>query len=103
MGKSGLQARHLVVRRVLTQPKLLIIDEVGYIPIDRQGANLFFRLISRRYERGSILVTSSQSLGAPPGAGAPGRPTTANPAALSAAARDASVARTARRYSGSAR
>ena len=49
---------------MLTQPKLLIIDEIGYIPIDRQGANLFFELISRRYERGSILLTSNQSLGA---------------------------------------
>jgi DNA replication protein DnaC len=50
--------------KLLMQPKLLIIDEIGYIPIDRQGANLFFQLISRRYERGSILVTSNQSLGA---------------------------------------
>ena len=50
--------------KLLTQPKLLIIDEIGYIPIDRQGANLFFQLISRRYERGSILLTSNQSLGA---------------------------------------
>ena len=49
---------------MLTQPKLLIIDEIGYIPIDRQGANLFFQLVSRRYERGAILLTSNQSLGA---------------------------------------
>jgi DNA replication protein DnaC len=33
-------------------PKLLIIDEIGYIPIDRHGAHLFFQLISRRSERG---------------------------------------------------
>jgi len=44
-------------------PKLLIIDEVGYLPIDRHGANLFFQLISRRYEKGSILLTSNQSFG----------------------------------------
>lgn len=50
--------------KLLTQPRLLIIDEIGYIPIDRQGVNLFFQLISRRYEKGSILVTSNQSLGA---------------------------------------
>lgn len=50
--------------KLLTQPKLLIIDEIGYIPIDRQGANLFFQLVSRRYERGAILLTSHQSLGA---------------------------------------
>jgi DNA replication protein DnaC len=43
--------------------KLLIIDEVGYITIDRQRANLFFQLVSRRYEKGSILLTSNQSFG----------------------------------------
>ena len=42
----------------------MIIDEIGYLPIDRQGANLFFQLVSRRYERGSIVITSNQSLGA---------------------------------------
>jgi DNA replication protein DnaC len=42
----------------------LICDEIGYLPIDRQGANLFFQLVSRRYERGSIIITSNQSLGA---------------------------------------
>ena len=50
--------------KVLAQPQVLIIDEIGYIPIDRQGANLFFQLISRRYERGAIIVTSNQGLGA---------------------------------------
>jgi len=50
--------------KLLTQPQLLIIDEIGYLPIDRQGANLFFQLVSRRYERGSIIITSNQSLGA---------------------------------------
>ncbi len=42
----------------------MIIDEIGYLPIDRQGANLFFQLVSRRYERGSVIITSNQSLGA---------------------------------------
>jgi DNA replication protein DnaC len=46
----------------LVQPKLLIIDEIGYLPLDRLGANLFFQLVSRRYERCSILITSNQSL-----------------------------------------
>src|SRR5271168_3301262 len=50
--------------KLLSQPQLLICDEIGYLPIDRQGANLFFQLVSRRYERGSIIVTSNQSLGA---------------------------------------
>ncbi|MDQ3830520.1 MAG: IS21-like element helper ATPase IstB [Candidatus Tectomicrobia bacterium] len=44
-------------------PKLLIIDEIGSIPIDRHGAHLFFQLISRRYERGAIILTSNQSFG----------------------------------------
>jgi DNA replication protein DnaC len=44
-------------------PKLLIIDEIGYIPLDRHGAHLFFQLISRRYERGAIILTSNQSFG----------------------------------------
>jgi DNA replication protein DnaC len=44
-------------------PKLLIIDEIGYIPIDQHGAHLFFQLISRRYERGAIILTANQSFG----------------------------------------
>jgi len=48
----------------LTQPQVLIIDEIGYIPIDRQGANLFFQLVSRRDERGALILTSNQSFGA---------------------------------------
>lgn len=50
--------------KVYTTPRLLIIDEIGYLPIDRIGANLFFQLISRRYERGPMLLTSNQSFGA---------------------------------------
>jgi DNA replication protein DnaC len=49
--------------KALAQPPLLIIDEIGYIPIDRHGANLFFQLISRRYERGPMILTSNQSFG----------------------------------------
>jgi DNA replication protein DnaC len=44
-------------------PRVLIIDEIGYLPIDGQGANLFFQLISRRYERGPMILTSNQSFG----------------------------------------
>ena len=64
LGKALYENRLEERLKLLTQPKLLIIDEIGYIPIDRQGANLFFQLISRRYERGSVLLTSNQSLGA---------------------------------------
>jgi DNA replication protein DnaC len=47
--------------KLYTAPRLLIIDEIGYLPIDRVGANLFFQLISRRYERGPMILTSNQS------------------------------------------
>ena len=49
--------------KVYTVSRLLIIDEIGYLPIDRAGANLFFQLISRRYERGPMILTSNQSFG----------------------------------------
>jgi DNA replication protein DnaC len=50
--------------KLYTGPRLLIIDEIGYLPIERQGANLFFQLISRRYERGPMILTSNQSFSA---------------------------------------
>ena len=64
LGKALAENRLDEKRKLLTHPHLLIIDEIGYIPIDRQGANLFFQLVSRRYERGAIILTSNQSLGA---------------------------------------
>jgi DNA replication protein DnaC len=47
----------------LCGPKLLIIDELGYLPLGRNGANLIFQLVSRRYERGALLITSNKSFG----------------------------------------
>ena len=47
----------------LSRPKLLIIDELGYLPFEANAAHLFFQLVSRRYERGSILMTSNRSVG----------------------------------------
>ena len=43
---------------------LLIVDEVGYIPFDPQAANLMFMLVSRRYERASMIVTSNKPFSA---------------------------------------
>jgi DNA replication protein DnaC len=40
--------------------KLLIIDEIGYLPMERDDANLLFQLISKRYEKGSIIMTSNK-------------------------------------------
>ena len=42
-------------------PALLILDEVGYLPIDQRGADLLFQVISQRYERGSIVITSNKT------------------------------------------
>jgi len=42
------------------KPKLLVIDELGYLPFERRSAHLFFQLVARRYERGSMLVTTNQ-------------------------------------------
>lgn len=44
------------------KPKLLIIDELGYLPFAKEAAHLFFQLVSRRYERGSILLTSNRAV-----------------------------------------
>jgi len=43
-----------------SKPKLLIIDELGYLPFERRSAHLFFQLVARRYERGSMLITTNQ-------------------------------------------
>ena len=47
--------------RVLAKYKMLIIDEIGYLPMDIQGANLFFQLIARRYEKTSTVFTSNKT------------------------------------------
>lgn len=49
--------------KAFSQAHLLIVDELGYIPVDRHGANLFFQLVCRRYEKGSMIVTSNQRFG----------------------------------------
>lgn len=42
-------------------PEVLILDEVGYLPIDQHGADLLFQIISQRYERGSIILTTNKA------------------------------------------
>lgn len=42
------------------KPTLLILDELGYLPVDKAGADLLFQLISQRYERGSLVITSNR-------------------------------------------
>jgi len=46
----------------LSKPKLLIVDELGYLPLEPDAAHLFFQLVSRRYETGAMLITSNRSI-----------------------------------------
>jgi DNA replication protein DnaC len=46
--------------RQYTRPELLVMDELGYLPIDHRGADLLFQIISERYERGSIVLTTNK-------------------------------------------
>lgn len=43
------------------KPSLLIMDELGYLPIDKNGADLLFQIVSQRYERGSIIITTNRA------------------------------------------
>ena len=47
------------LQRSILAPRLLIIDEIGYLPFGRDEANLFFNVIAKRYENGSIILTSN--------------------------------------------
>ena len=47
--------------QIFTYPKVLILDEIGYLPMSRDEASLFFRLVARRYERASLILTSNKS------------------------------------------
>lgn len=52
-----------LIQRSFMAPSVLIIDEVGYLPLQRNQANLFFQVIAKRYEQGSIILTSNLSFG----------------------------------------
>jgi len=45
---------------VLAAPSLMVVDEIGYLPVSQTGAMLFFQLMSRRYERASTVMTSNK-------------------------------------------
>lgn len=55
--KKGLLKQEL---KKYLKPDLLIMDELGYLPIDNKGADLLFQIISRRYEQGSIVITTNR-------------------------------------------
>ncbi|MFV1878769.1 ATP-binding protein [Nioella sp.] len=47
------------IQKLLASQDLLIIDELGFVPLSKTGAELLFEVISQRYERGSIIITSN--------------------------------------------
>ena len=51
----------LKAMKSFTSPRALIIDELGYLPVDKQGAELLFQVISSRYECGSIIITTNRA------------------------------------------
>jgi len=59
---AGLVSRELLHKLdILSRLDLLIIDELGYLPMDKGRANLFFQLVSRRYESGSMIITTNRA------------------------------------------
>jgi hypothetical protein len=52
-----------IMHRTVAMPKLLIIDEIGHLPFGRDQANLFFQVVARRYEKGSMILTSNLAFG----------------------------------------
>ena len=51
------------MKRSVLGPRLLIIDEIGYLPFSASQASLFFQVIAKRYEHGSVILTSNLSFG----------------------------------------
>jgi DNA replication protein DnaC len=52
-----------VMHRAVNAYKLLIVDEIGYLPLSREPANRFFQIVERRYERGAMILTSNLTFG----------------------------------------
>jgi len=52
-----------VMKRNVLAYRLLVIDEIGYLPFGREESNLFFQVIAKRYEKGSVIVTSNLPVG----------------------------------------
>lgn len=60
--KPQLRARRVTSRtiRFFCRPSLLIVDEIGYLPVIAGGGNLFFQLVNARYEKGAMILTSNR-------------------------------------------
>jgi DNA replication protein DnaC len=62
---QALQSAHLeglsaLKLRTYLQPSLLVIDELGYLPLDQASANWIFQVVSRRYDKGAVVLTSNR-------------------------------------------
>ncbi len=62
LAKAESEGRFAEQLRFYAKPKLLIVDELGYLPFERRSAHLFFQLVARRYERASTMITTNQSI-----------------------------------------
>ena len=51
------------LKRAILGPSLLILDEIGYLPLQKDQADLFFQVVAKRYEQGSVILTSNLSFG----------------------------------------
>jgi DNA replication protein DnaC len=60
LGRAEREGRLTEKIRFLARPSLLIVDEIGYLPITPGGANLFFQLVNARYEKGAMILTSNR-------------------------------------------
>jgi DNA replication protein DnaC len=60
LGRAEREGRLIERIRFYARPALLIVDEIGYLPITAGGANLFFQLVNARYEKGAMILTSNR-------------------------------------------
>ena len=60
LGRAEREGRLIERIRFYARPALLIVDEIGYLPITAGGANLFFQLVNARYEKGAMVFTSNR-------------------------------------------
>jgi DNA replication protein DnaC len=51
------------LKRAILGPRLLILDEIGYLPLNKDQCDLFFQVVAKRYEQGSVILTSNLSFG----------------------------------------
>ena len=63
LGKAEREGKLAQRIAFITRPALPVIDEVGYLPVQKGGANLFFQLVNARYERGAVILTSNRGFG----------------------------------------